>query len=190
MPLAKKPKVILECLSCFKSFSVHESATKRPNRPIPRYCSQSCYGTHYQAIHGGRNRKTGTMRHKGYVLQWQPDHPNQVKGYVPQHRVVMEQHIGRLVTNDEDVHHINHIKDDNRIENLQLMSHQDHMALHAKDLRITIDRLGSKKCISEWCNFLSLAPASFRDMRTRRNLSNEQTLDFYLRKKGFVDGNI
>lgn len=42
----------------------------------------------------------------------------------------MEQYIGRLLSKDEVVHHVNEKKDDNRIENLQLMTRSEHIELH------------------------------------------------------------
>lgn len=47
-----------------------------------------------------------------------------------QHVLIMERSIGRRVREDEAVHHINEIKTDNRLENLELMGFGDHTRLH------------------------------------------------------------
>jgi hypothetical protein len=49
------------------------------------------------------------------------------------HVVIMEQSIGRNLSSDECVHHKNHIRTDNRFENLQLMKRTEHAALHAAE---------------------------------------------------------
>ena len=76
--------------------------------------------------------KGGRLKEKrGYIIILKPKHPNcNQMGYVYEHRLVMEEHLGRYLTDDEVVHHINEIRDDNRIENLQLMTRAEHMKHH------------------------------------------------------------
>lgn len=63
-----------------------------------------------------------------------PNHPNATKhGYVLLHRIIMENHIGRILDADEVVHHKNFDKNDNRIENLELMSRSEHTKLHQQE---------------------------------------------------------
>ena len=78
------------------------------------------------------NYKGGKTSHgDGYMKLLRPDHPRANKlGYVLEHIVVMEEHIGRHLKKDEVVHHINGIKNDNRIENLMLLTVKEHSALH------------------------------------------------------------
>lgn len=72
--------------------------------------------------------------HNGYILILMPEHPLADRnGYVREHRVIMEKHLGRYLNRwTEDVHHINGIKTDNRIENLQLLSRSEHAKLNNK----------------------------------------------------------
>lgn len=75
---------------------------------------------------GGR-KKNGA----GYILVYKPEHPYASRGYIMEHRLIIEDKIGRMVKPSEYVHHINGIKDDNRIENLELCSSKkEHAKVH------------------------------------------------------------
>lgn len=76
---------------------------------------------------GGNNRGGKIKDRFGYIQIWMPKHPNaKMAGYIHEHRLVMSNKIGRPLKSTESVHHINGIKDDNRIENLELMQHRVH----------------------------------------------------------------
>lgn len=73
------------------------------------------------------------ISNSGYRYMKAADHPrSNALGYVPEHTLVMEEHLGRYMCENEVVHHINGIKTDNRIENLQLMTKSEHCALHGR----------------------------------------------------------
>jgi hypothetical protein len=75
--------------------------------------------------------KGGECMHRGYRMIYKPDHPYAWStGLIYEHRLVMEQHLGRYLRPDELVHHINEDLKDNRIENLQVMTRAEHMRHH------------------------------------------------------------
>src|SRR3990167_9557362 len=80
------------------------------------------------------NWKGGRAKKGEYVLVKNYTHPNRYKNnYVQEHRLVMENHIGRILEPFEHIHHINGVKSDNRIENLFLTTNSEHITNHRKE---------------------------------------------------------
>jgi len=141
----RKPKA---CIICQKEFLAHRPtqktcsvkcmalAMKLPPKPCEecgtefqpdssraRFCSRTCSakGT------GRAKRKPYTITVKGYRLLYLPDHPmSNRQGYLLEHRKVVADHLGRMLLPDEVVHHRNEVKDDNRVENLEVLAKPDH----------------------------------------------------------------
>lgn len=76
--------------------------------------------------------KGGVKIDRGRVLIYSPNHPFRTKqGYVYEHRLVMEEHLGRYLTPKEIVHHIDFNKKNNRLDNLYLFSSdKEHRKYH------------------------------------------------------------
>lgn len=76
---------------------------------------------------GGRTKSS-----QGYVLIYMPQHPSLKSGerYIFEHRLIMENFLNRFLTRDEQVHHVNGDKSDNRIENLEVLTRPQHASLH------------------------------------------------------------
>lgn len=132
---------IMKCLNCGKEF---EKKGGRYKQGQGKYCSYSCSAKQTLKPYIGKNKpmlgkvgkdtghwKGGKYKDSGgYVLIYSPSHPYTIKGkYVFEHRLVMEKYLGRYLTLKEVIHHLNGIRDDNRIENLELTNkHAYHMA--------------------------------------------------------------
>lgn len=159
--ISKKPlRQIAEEVGCSYSAVVYQSQKlkinipKRFKRRVFETKSLSQKAAYKKKYPNGRhgedhpNWKGGkrTSGHKGYIKVYVPDHPNAVQGTIFEHRLVAEKTLGRYLEKDEIVHHINHIKDDNRPENLQVVRRGEHVANHFKepaDLQREIARLKS-----------------------------------------------
>lgn len=78
--------------------------------------------------------KGGRKVDMGYIRLMRPDHHEaNADGYVFEHRLIAEQILGRRLRRDEEVHHRNGDRADNRPENLEVMTKSQHMSLHMKE---------------------------------------------------------
>ncbi len=96
-------------------------------------------GKENPAWKGGKYQKSDShyQDKRGWIYLRKPDHPNCMSnGYVAEHRYVMSNHIGRPLTKFEHIHHLNGIKTDNRIENLELINGQTHNLITMLEKRV------------------------------------------------------
>lgn len=133
--MSHKNGVVKQCEFCGKSVYLKLSRIKRF-----RFCSQSCLGKKTSLLpNSGRfkkgenigenhpNWKGGTVLKSGYKQIYRNGK------IVLEHRLVMEEHIGRELIRGEQVHHINHVRSDNRIENLMIIDIREHGRIHTQE---------------------------------------------------------
>ena len=140
--------MIKQCY-CGKEFITYESKIKLGRG---KYCSKVCslIQTNKKLIETGEqtrfkkgdipHNKKGFCFHKSrkhgkiYLLRYVPDHPNATKkGYVREHRLLIEKQIGRLLFRNEVVHHKDGNTLNNSLDNLELMTASEHSRFHTKD---------------------------------------------------------
>lgn len=118
------PRQEVPCAICGTVLSLQPNQVRGNN-----YCGYECRNIAYTKRRAENSpRWKGGKRYNdaGYVeIRLQPDDPyysmQSVRHYVLEHRLVMAKYLGRCLLPWEVVHHINGIKDDNRIENLKLL---------------------------------------------------------------------
>lgn len=118
--------VYKNCIEC-KIQIAYASSADMKRRSKTGKC-RSCY---LKSMPSGKdsNRWNGgvVIHSRGYRLIHKPEHPfAKGNGYVFEHRLVMEKHIGRYLEPTEIIHHLNGVKDDNRIENLIITNNIEH----------------------------------------------------------------
>ena len=121
--------VDVPCSYCGKIVQRNLHALKRNKC---NYCSFSCRGKwlaknkraeKHPNWKGGRCKGSG-----GYIKIFKPDYCNSdSKGYILEHRYILEQKLERSLKRKEVVHHLNGIRDDNRPENSYLTTINDHV---------------------------------------------------------------
>lgn len=116
-------QLTLNCVVCEKSF-----IQKRANNT--EYCSHPCkkLGVFRKfkglPVKGPKKhiKGSGYITNQGYKIH-SVKHPNATKrGQILEHVLIMSKNIGRPLNKGETVHHKNGIRNDNRIENLELWS--------------------------------------------------------------------
>lgn len=118
------------CDNCGEEFNQHShwGVVNKHN-----FCCRDCYYEWRKNIKNHPHWKGGQVKMLGYVFVKKPNHlfANDC-GYVKRSRLVMENHLGRYLRPAETMHHINGIRDDDRIENLRLFdSNGEHISYHA-----------------------------------------------------------
>ena len=118
---------------CFRLRDLPHEECSVPGCDRRARCRDLC-GTHYErwrkhgdiapdrpVRHYTPGRQDRLVTTEGYVLFYRPDHPSaHVNGYIPEHRMVMEEYLGRMLLPSETVHHKNGVRDDNSLGNLEL----------------------------------------------------------------------
>ena len=103
----------------------------------------------------------GTAKKGDYLYAKVPDHPNRNRcNYVLMHRVVMENHLGRLLTKNEIVHHKDGNKFNNDISNLELMTNEEHSRMHNPKVGETMTTLTCAYCGKEFQRILRFVKVS------------------------------
>ena len=113
-------------------------------------------GNHQFGLKGELNSSFRGLEiiHHDYIYEYLPSHPKcSQTGRVRQHRLIIEQNYKLfnpiyfeeinnifVLKDDYDIHHINEIKTDNRLENLQILTRSEHTSLHNLNKNEMIDK--------------------------------------------------
>lgn len=150
---------------------------RRVERLIPRLGLPTHKRGRFRGERDARWKGGRIVDKNGYALRWCPGHPHARKHtkYILEHRLVMEEMLGRYLDPTEVVHHRSRDKQDNRPENLELFaSNADHLSTTLKGRRPKWTTSGIARIqagVARWraSQRASRADAPVRPRKTRRS---------------------
>ena len=100
----------------------------------------------------------------GYVHEFSPGHPYKRKsGYVRQHRLVLEKYLGRFLCPDEIPHHVDGVRNNNTIENIELCLGSVHSSFHNKGNKNSLGRKHSTESKDKMSHLALIREAKKRE---------------------------
>jgi len=136
--------IYINCKNCNKRTKVLDCRIRKGHG---KFCSRNCFHKYQKKVPRSKDwcqnisdsvKKEKHYKWKGFWIShgykyiYKPNHKtSNPRGYVLEHRLVIEKNIGRYLVPTERVHHINGVKTDNRLRNLKLLKNtSEHSKIH------------------------------------------------------------